>query len=102
MRIVFIQELIDLLRHKVWTLQELVNKKLGYKLKNQKDIHTLILGSSHLACGYRAQSGEFNFSSPSQDLYYNYHLNLKGAEKLTELIRKNINNKEKICQESVL
>lgn len=74
MRINFVQEIIDLFRHKIPTLKTLVNKKQGYEQKDSKYINTLILGSSHLACGYRAKAGEFNFASPSQDLYYAYNL----------------------------
>lgn len=74
MRINFVQEIIDRLRHKIPSLKTLVKKKYGYMTVNASSINTLILGSSHLACGFRAGEGEFNFASPSQDLYYAYNL----------------------------
>lgn len=74
MKIDFIQNFIDRLRHKIPDIKTLVNKKLAYDYKNPNDIHTLLFGSSHLNCGYRAKEGEFNFAVPSQDLYYNYEL----------------------------
>lgn len=74
MKIKFIQNVIDMLRHKVPTMSILVGKKYGYMSQDKSRIKTLILGSSHLYNGYLAQDGEYNFAAPSQDLYYNYQL----------------------------
>lgn len=88
MRLDIIQEIIDIFRNKkIPCLETLVNKKLGYQSKRVDEIKTLILGSSHIACSYLAERGEFNFGAASQDLYYNYQLyNIFNTEKLKNVI----------------
>lgn len=72
MRIVFIQELIDLLRIKIFGLDSMLKKSEG--IKSVQNIETLAIGSSHMECGFIPQDGEFNLGSPSLDLYYSYSL----------------------------
>lgn len=72
MKFVLLQNFIDKIRKKPNTTKLITYKWLSYK--NTKNVETLILGSSHLANGYYAQNGEFNFALPSQDLYYSYNL----------------------------
>ena len=71
MRIVFIQELIDRIRGKVFALPSVTNKAVC--LKYAKDFNTIILGSSQMECGYIPSEGEINLSSSSMDLYYTYN-----------------------------
>ena len=74
MKIKFIQDIIDLFRHKIPNLAVLVSKKYAYEKLNPKTIHTIILGSSHIYNGYLPQKGEFNLAAPSQDAYYTYNM----------------------------
>lgn len=74
MRIKNFQKIIDLLRQKRKLPQaiDIIQKFEEFKLYN--DIHTVILGHSHLEVGYIATKGEFNLCTSAQDLYYTYHL----------------------------
>ncbi len=72
MRIQFLQDWIDRLRGKVYkhpSLPLFINKKIAYESQDPTAIHTLIIGSSITAYGYRAGEGEFNLSTTSQDLF---------------------------------
>ncbi len=71
MKIVFIQELIDRIRDKVFALPSVTNKSVC--IKRVKDFNTLILGSSQMECGYIPSENEINLSSASMDLYYTYN-----------------------------
>lgn len=72
MRIDIIQEMIDILRGKFFTLDIMLKKAVN--LKNRTDFTVLALGSSHMRCGFIPQKGEINLGSASQDLYYSYNL----------------------------
>ena len=85
MKIKILQEIWDKIRNKPTFTKLLVYKYFGY-LQNAQNVHTLILGSSHLANGYYPQEGEYNFALPSQDLYYAYNL----YKKLNQKSLKNI------------
>lgn len=85
MKIKFLQKIWDKIRNKPTFTKLLVYKYFGY-LQNAQNVHTLILGSSHLANGYYPKEGEYNFALPSQDLYYAYNL----YKKLNQKSLKNI------------
>lgn len=72
MRLRFIQTIIDMFRQKAWGMPEIADKFYGIN-RNPK-IETLVLGTSHLMCGYLPKEGEYNLAFSSQDLYYSYEL----------------------------
>ena len=80
MKIKILQEIWDKIRNKPTFTKLLVYKYFGYQ-QNAQNVHTLILGSSHLANGFYSQEGEYNFALPSQDLYYAYNLYKKLNQK---------------------
>lgn len=78
------QELIDLLRGKKFYMNIFSKKSMG--IKKIKNLDTLILGSSHLECGYIASNNEFNMATTAQDLYYTYNLYKKYSRNDTKNI----------------
>ena len=67
-----IQKIIDNIRGKIFALPSMAKRFQDYK--QIESYHTLILGSSHMDCGYLTGVKELNMASPSQDLYYSYNL----------------------------
>ncbi len=72
MRLDFVQDIIDIIRGKIFALHPIVDKYECYE--RVKNYHTLALGSSHMEKGYIPSVGEINMGSTSQDLYYSYNL----------------------------
>lgn len=92
MKINYIQKIIDFIRRK-----KRINKyfyKIQKKIKNyefiintEQNIHTLILGSSHLERGYLPDENEYNLATTSQDLYYTNQLyKLYNNDKIKKII----------------
>ena len=74
MKIEILQNIIDILRNKIYHLSTIAEKFEG--LNEQEKIETLIIGSSHLEQGFKAlkDKQEYNLATTSQDLYYTYNL----------------------------
>ncbi len=72
MRFDFVQNIIDLLRGKIYALQTFCNAYNETQIKNNAD--TLILGTSHLLTGYVPNESEMQLAITSEDLYYSLKL----------------------------
>lgn len=72
MRIVFLQELIDIFRGKVFGLDSMLKK--SESIKSIQNLETLAIGSSHMEWGFIPLEREYNLGSASLDLYYSYSL----------------------------
>lgn len=83
MRLDFIQNIINICRGKLLYLRSIADKYLA--IESQKEIKTLILGSSH-ATFYQADKEEFNLATASQDLYYSYNFYEKYGQKCENII----------------
>ena len=83
MKIKFVQDVIDRLRHKILYAESFLKKEVLINSKQSFD--TLILGSSHIY-QYVTQESELNCALASQDLYSSYKL----YEKLNSNSLKNI------------
>ena len=83
MRLDFFQNIINICRGKLLYLSGIADKYIA--IENQKEVKTLVLGSSH-ATFYQTDKNEFNLATASQDLYYSYNLYEKYGQNCENII----------------
>lgn len=81
------QKVIDVFRGKYQNKRDFITAAMKYwgLNKNISTIKTLVLGSSHGQYSYIPDDSEYNIALPSQDLYYNYKIYEKYADKMKNL-----------------